>query len=199
MADPMPSSRPRPASTVAFRLWRARRVRSTCLVNSEDFRRLLQMMQAEMHAGAAAVDAYRVAAGHTDVNSIDARFANPFERIHSRDEAVDRVRRCCVDLWDLHLQRGIALTPLLQMAEEVLASVADAREHVRQETAGIRASATMLSILPAISPLLGLLLGCNPLAWLLSTPAGVVVAGTSVSLLAANHFAVASIARRAVQ
>ena len=198
-ADVASGTRRTTASAAVGRLLFARGARGAFAFAAADLLRLLQMMQAELQAGATAVDSYSAAAAHDGGNSIDARFANPFERMHSRDPAVDRVRACCAELWDLHLERGLALSPLLKMAEEVLARVADAREHVRQETAGIRASATMLSILPAISPLLGLLLGCNPLGWLMSTIAGAVVAGTSVLLLVANHIAVTSIARRAVR
>jgi Flp pilus assembly protein TadB len=174
-------------------------VRRSDAVDVAGFLRLLQMMQAELRAGASAMEAFKAAAAHVRIVDVDARFTNPFTRLRSRDPEVQRVRKCCVDMWELHHERGMALGPLLATAEQTLVSARDAAELVKQETASVRASATMLTVLPVMSPLLGLVLGCNPWQWLLFTKAGWLVAFVSTMLLCANLVAVSAIARGAAR
>lgn len=167
-------------------------------VGADDMAVLLRAMQSELNSGAMSVAAFNSAAVQAGISGADARFANPFDLLDCDEGPTARVRRCCATSWNLHRDRGIALAPLLAMAENLLTDLADAQERVAQEISSIRASTRLLSGLPIISPLMGIAIGCNPWAWLFGTRAGVTVAIAGMLLLVANHWLVALIARKAI-
>jgi tight adherence protein B len=159
----------------------------------------LGRIRAELRAGAVPVDAVISAGAATHVAASNPRFGNPFQAVglSMGDVAVVRALNCCAAAWESHHARGLALEPLIAVAEQTLRDARELRLMVDEETASVRASSRMLMFLPLISPLFGLSMGCDPWAWLFGTPLGWMTFAAGFLLVVANIVSTAFIVTRA--
>ena len=192
-----PSARPRmPAALsglVLARLRRSRAQRALVSAHAE----FLSRARAEVAAGSTAVDALAYAADAVGMSVPDPRFGNPFALIPETagaaastrlPHAVSRAWNLCRCAWDVHHEHGVALAPLLGVAERILRDEQELQSLLDNELASVRASSRMLMVLPAVTPLLGLTMGCDPWGWLAGNPAGWAVAFAGAVLFAASAF-----------
>ncbi len=90
----------------------------------------------------------------------------------------DRLAVC----WQLAADHGLAMSTLMRAAQRDIAERQRFSGHVRSAMAGARATAAILAGLPALSVLLGELIGAHPAAFLLGGRAGgwLLVIGTTL-------------------
>lgn len=74
--------------------------------------------------------------------------------------------------WRVAASSGVGLAASTRRLAASARAAEDVRVDLEGQLAGPRATARMLAVLPAVGILLGLLLGADPLAWLLATSVG---------------------------
>lgn len=104
---------------------------------------------------------------------------------HVDGSAVPEVLRALAACWRVCQGMGTSLAAAVDQLEEGLRADRRTREDVAAELAAPRASALMLSGLPAVGILLGTVMGADPLHVLLRTPIGngCLIAGVALDLL----------------
>ena len=95
----------------------------------------------------------------------------------------DSILRSVAGVWEIGHRSGLGLADVLQQMCDGEARSREVRRTLKVELAGPRATARLMSLLPALGLGLGVLLGANPLVWLATTPIGLAV---FVSGVAAN-------------
>ncbi|MGN6303103.1 MAG: type II secretion system F family protein [Angustibacter sp.] len=168
--------------------WAASRRRSPAA--ADQLLRLLDMVGAQVRAGAAPVDAW-AAALDVVVPGGGTAAAEPMTdllRWASRDAACGLPARSAAAAWRLAQRTGAPLADLLDtVGATVRADRAD-RAAVEAALAGPRATSRLLLALPVAGIALGELIGAAPLHVLLATPAGRACALTGLGLLVTGRW-----------
>ena len=99
--------------------------------------------------------------------------------------------------WEVSTRSGAGLADALTRLSATARVVADAQSEIEAQLAGPRASARMMALLPLMGVALGIVLGADPLSWLLTTWAGGLCAFTGGLLTTVGVFWTRRIARRA--
>lgn len=110
----------------------------------------------------------------------------------SKDRAIVRIGERLRALASVIEATGAPAADLLDRLVADLNAAARTESTLAANTAGVRASAGMLALLPLIGPILGMAIGADPLTVLLETPVGVfclagAIAFQSVGLLWSNR------------
>lgn len=87
----------------------------------------------------------------------------------SDDNAVLRQLGAC---WQVAAQSGSGLAPAVAQLAVSARAAEDVRVHLEGQLAGPRATARMLTVLPFVGLGFGVMLGADPVGWLISTPPG---------------------------
>ena len=87
--------------------------------------------------------------------------------------------------WAVSAQQGSALSVSVNRIAEQARIAEDIRVQLEAQLAGPRATARILMVLPVFGIAMGMMMGVNPLAWLLGTPVGLacLVAGMAFTAL----------------
>lgn len=90
-------------------------------------------------------------------------------------------------IWDVAHSSGTSLADILQKITEGQRQTLEVRRALHVELAGPRTTARMMSALPLLGLLLGVLLGANPLGWLISSSGGLAVMVGGLALNIAGY------------
>ena len=85
-------------------------------------------------------------------------------------------------VWEVAHSSGSSLADLLQKISEGQRKTLGVRRALHVELAGPRTTARLMSALPVLGLILGVMLGANPLSWLISSPVGIAVLLGGLSL-----------------
>ena len=85
-------------------------------------------------------------------------------------------------VWEVAHSSGGSLADLLQKISEGQRKTLGVRRALHVELAGPRTTARLMSALPVLGLILGVMLGANPLSWLISSPVGIAVLLSGLSL-----------------
>ena len=99
-------------------------------------------------------------------------------------------------VWDIGHRSGLGLAEVLQQLCDGEARSRDVRRTLQVELAGPRATARLMSLLPALGLGLGLVLGANPLEWLTTSPIGLVVLAAGLTANVLGYRWIRAIVRR---
>ena len=137
--------------------------------------RALAALAAELEAGQPPREALRRASGEpaawpraVAALRLDGDIASALEADAGTRPALAQLAAC----WRVAAEAGTGLAPAVIRLAESARTAEDARVDLEGQLAGPRATARLLSGLPAIGIAFGLLLGSDPLGWLLGTGAG---------------------------
>lgn len=86
--------------------------------------------------------------------------------------------------WDVAARTGSGMADVLESMADGYRRTIEVQRTLEVELASPRASARMMSLLPAIGVVLAMLLGADPLRWLTTTPLGIgcLVAGVGINV-----------------
>lgn len=173
-----------------------RRSGPTEIVQWRALEELLAALAAESDLGRLPHEAFAVASsmtsdvtlpGVTAARRATELLLNPFDSLlASRYQGVRDLCQVMAMAFRVATITGASLAASAVQAAEHARDCADAIETLAEEVAGVRLSATTLTLLPATGVLLGPLIGANPLAWLLGTTAGRVVLVVALTIQSAG-------------
>ena len=175
----------------AHRLWRLRGIGPGSRRRKAKQRaRTLQAIAAlasELEAGASPMESLQRAQGDPSVwphAAAAARWGDGVADGLDRDAQVDPVLGQVAACWRIG-SRGAGLVEAIQHVAASARTAEDVRVEMEAQLAGPRSTARLLSGLPVIGLGLGLMLGADPLDWLLGTLPGLVclVAGVTLTLV----------------
>ncbi len=98
-------------------------------------------------------------------------------------------------VWDLTTNSGAGLADVLERMADSHRRSEDVRRTLDVELAAPRATARMMSMLPLVGVALGVLLGADPIGWLTTTPAGLVVLCVGVGMNISGYLWIRSVVR----
>ncbi|WIM86404.1 type II secretion system F family protein [Candidatus Mycobacterium wuenschmannii] len=164
------------AATLALR--HRRRRRGSCAASeSHQLHTAIDVLVGELRVGAHPATAFGVAARESSGPVAEACRAVAARARLGADVAAglrgvgestvlqphwDRLAVC----WRLATDHGLAMSALMHAAQRDIAERQRFSDHVRSAMAGARATATILASLPALSVVMGQLIGARPLAFL---------------------------------
>jgi tight adherence protein B len=170
------------AATASLRYRRRRRSRRG-MDESRELETAIGVLVGELRVGAHPAQAFAVAAEETAGPVADSCRAVAARARLGADVAAglrnvaetsalpgqwDRLAVC----WQLAGEHGLAMSTLMRAAQRDIAERQRFSGHVRSAMAGARATAAILASLPALSVVLGQLIGAHPVAFLLGGGAG---------------------------
>ena len=98
--------------------------------------------------------------------------------------------------WAVSAQQGSGLSFLITHMAEQARIAEDIRVQLEAQLAGPRATARILMLLPLFGIAMGMMMGVNPLAWLLGTPVGIACLLAGVALTALGYWWTSRIVQR---
>lgn len=101
--------------------------------------------------------------------------------VDAKDHAVLQHLAAC---WQVSAASGTGLSAAVSRLATSARAAEDTRVNLEAQLAGPRATARMLALLPVVGIGLGMMLGAEPLAWLLTTPFGMACLAAGASLTA---------------
>jgi tight adherence protein B len=155
-----------------------------------------------LDAGLSPVSAWRAAAD-SRVHPLATRVAVALPASAScaralAEAAEDRDVRCVAAIWEVAERSGAPLGHALRAAAESLRDAAETERDVEVALSGPRATARLISWLPAAGMLLAVASGADLLATV-ATPAGALAVGVGAALLATGRWWMRAQVRRAAQ
>lgn len=161
----------------------------------------LSALVAELHVGTPAREALvRAASDVADVcprTVAAARFGGDVVAGIREDSRAVPVLRGLAAVWQVGEESGAGLALATAALLHGLRESEEMRRTLESQMAGPRASARMLSLLPVVGLLMGMLLGGNPLEWLLGSAPGRICLGGGIALNVAGILWMSRIAGRA--
>ena len=149
----------------------------------------LRTLASELRAGSAPVEALERAAGEPPLwphALAAARFGDRVDRglrldAERRPDLAGPLRQFAA-CWHVGVVRGSGLASSVERLAVSLRVQQELHSTLRSELAAPRATARMLGLLPVVGIAMGYLLGADPLAWFLGSPAGLIVFASAVVL-----------------
>jgi tight adherence protein B len=167
----------------AWRARRSRRVRQLAVIE------LCDALSAELRSGLAAASALeRACEPHSEWACVVAASrlgSDVVAALHraSREPGAEGLRAVAAG-WEVAGSAGAALAGVLERISAGLRSDEDARAEVVASLGPVRATAKMLAVLPVFGLALGSSMGARPVAFLLSSGAGLACLATGLALAA---------------
>ncbi len=151
----------------------------------------LTALAAELHAGQPPTRALVSAAGQPCAwpAAVSAARVGSDVAAALRIDAADHDESALVSLatlWQVAARHGTGLADAVAVLADTSRREQDVRSQLDAHLAGPRATARVLSVLPLVGVAFGLLLGADPLAWLLGTRAGELCAVVGIALTVAG-------------
>lgn len=181
---------------VGTRAWSARRVARAQAAERAAAAEAMAVLASELRAGRSPEEALRrasevacgVAASALTAAVTAAAYGGSVPDTllrYAGDSAVPQMLRGLAACWRVCQGMGTSLATAVDLLEEALRADRQRRENVAAELAAPRASALVLSALPAVGLLLGTTMGADPLHVLLRSPIGnaCLVVGVALDLL----------------
>lgn len=149
----------------------------------------LRTLASELRAGSAPVEALERASGDPPLwphALAAARFGDRVDRglrldAEKRPDLAGPLRQFAA-CWHVGVVRGSGLASSVERLAVSLRVQQELHSTLRSELAAPRATARMLGLLPVVGIAMGYLLGADPLAWFLGSPAGLIVLTSAVVL-----------------
>ena len=98
--------------------------------------------------------------------------------------------------WAVSAQQGSGLSISVTRMAEQARIAEDIRVQLEAQLAGPRATARILMLLPLFGLAMGVMMGVNPLAWLLGTPVGIACLVAGMALTALGYWWTSRIVQR---
>lgn len=163
----------------------------------------LRTLSSELRAGSTPVEALARSAGNPPLwphALAAARFGDRVDRglrldAEHRADIAGPLRQFAA-CWHVGVVRGSGLANSVDRLAVSLRVQQDLHSTLRSELAAPRATARMLGLLPVIGIVMGYLLGADPLAWFLGSPAGLSVLALAVLLTVVGGIWTRRIVRR---